>query len=158
MPHSKGEAHPGSSSLLLPGSQLGGQRVSAVRTQQRPFLGECVFLPLCFQLSSHHTLMLLAKTKQKPLRSCIQHGHWIPLGFGTRYYRVCGVSAIGSLSFGSSFGTRILTFPLLVLAGLELGSERLLYWVQRYVRSGFLGTLRNATCSFGELGIEQRRW
>jgi hypothetical protein len=73
----------------------------------------------------HHTLMLLEK-KNQTLRSCIQQGHWIPLGFGARYYRVCGVPAIGLLSLCSSLCTRIIILPVLVPAGLELGSEQLL--------------------------------
>lgn len=77
------------------------------------------------------------------------------MGFGARYYRVCGVSAIGLLSLGSSLCTRIISLPGLVLAGLD--------WVQsncfcgfKCMRSGLLGTQGSSTCSFRKLGTEQR--
>lgn len=102
---------------------------------------------------AHRTLMLPAK-QNKNTHKLHLTGPPIPLGFGAGYYRVCGVSAIGLLSLGSSLCTRIIILPLLVLAGLELGSEQLLYWVQMYVRSGLLGIQGSSTCSFGKLGRE----
>jgi hypothetical protein len=79
-----------------------GGVVHPLRTKQHPSWVSEHFLPPCFQLLLHHTLMLLAKNKDKALRSCIQHGHWVPFGFGASSYRVCGVPAIGLPSFSSS--------------------------------------------------------
>lgn len=55
---SEGEAH-----WDLPHSHSSpsarGAEVHTPRTKLHPFWGECVFLPLCFPLPLHHTLMLL---------------------------------------------------------------------------------------------------
>lgn len=99
------------------------QRIHILRTKLHPFLGEWAFLPPCFWLLLHHALMLLAKNKDKILGSCIQHGHWIQVGFWCQgYYKVCEVSAIG-LAVSLPMHPYLFSQGLL-LAQSDLGSEQ----------------------------------
>lgn len=158
MLYSKGEAHPGSSSFLFLSSQPREERAYAVRTKQHPFLGERIFLPLCFRFSLHHTLMLLAKKKK------IKHSEvafnratgslWglVPDITGSVEYQPLACSPLvpsstpESLSFRVGAGWIGTGFRATALVGSNVCEVRP------------LGDPGSITCSFRELGIELREW
>ena len=80
----KREAPPGSPRSDLSLLSSAGGEGSRPKDQTTPFRGWQTFLPPRFRLLSHHTLMPLAKNKDKLPRSCIPHGPWIQRGFAAK--------------------------------------------------------------------------